>query len=433
MAKFAIFQVSVNFFILVTGLGLDQALMREFNEANSPRKLLISILKVLGVTASFGVIVLGIIKIYAHEVLSGSITISMALACVLMLLNRVYNSFIRMSGDGLAFAIDAVAPKLIQLILVLIVGGGFLAVLSYDLVVKIIVATSMISLLYEVVVANKIGRKLDGNNVGTNIKIQPQYTDLLKFGAPLVPGAVAFYAISASSVYVIGLKGTPVDVVIVSLAISVGGGLAVLGTVFSTLWTPFAYRWHAKAQSPALYGFIATLVVMGCAVVLLMILFVSPYLSIIFPDKYGSLTSLVVVVAVWNLLYIVSVVGSFGIGVKRMSTASMLISIAGAVISIGISTVVSQYFGAHGVLLVVLAAFFITLVLNCEISTRGWHRVLALDHYLMVGAMCISGVLFSFGFEWQAKLFLVLAIVFYIPSSYYGLSKVYTIFKATKP
>ncbi|WP_313135717.1 lipopolysaccharide biosynthesis protein [Stutzerimonas nitrititolerans] len=432
MAKFAIFQVSVNFFILVASLGLDQALMREFNEVNSPRKLLAAALVMLGITAPVCIVALAFIKIYAYEALSESITVPMALACILMVLNRMYSSFIRMSGEGFAFAIDLVLPKLLQLTTILVLGSASLAVLSYNLVVTIIVAASVCSLLYEVVVTRRIGRRLEKPSLGANKKNQPDYADMLKFGAPLVPGAVAFYAISASSIYIIGFNGASTEVVIASLAISVGGGLAVLGTVFSTVWTPFAYRWHARAQSPELYGFIATIVVMVCSVFLLAILFVSPYLSFMFPDQYGGLTRLVVIVAAWNLLYIVSIVGSFGIGVKRMSVTSMLISTCGAVVSICASIIVNPYYGAHGVLLAVLGAFVVTLILNCEFSTRGWRRVVVLPHYVMVVVMCVSVVLFSFEYQWQSRLVLMLAIVGYLPFLCSGVAGAYALFKCAE-
>lgn len=429
MAKFAMFQTNANFFALIVSLGLDQALAREFHETRSPGKLLRLVLQLIFLAIPLGILALGIIRLTVHGPASASITAGMAAACVLMLLNRIYSTFIRMSGDGVAYAIDIVTPKVFQLSLIALIGSQSLLVLTYDVVVGIFVASAAAALCYEIVMAGRIGRLFEGKAVAQARTFVPRYTDLLKFSAPLVPGALAYYAISASALYIVGMYGNARDVVTTALAISVGGGLAVLQSVFATLWTPFAYRWHANGGSPALYRHIATVVTMGCALCLLASLFLVPYLPLLFPDKYSGLARLVVLVIVWNLLYLVSIVGSFGIGVKRMSFTSMTISIGGAVLSIGTSIVATRHFGAIGALLSVLASFIVTLVLNCELSTRGWKRVVGVRHYLMVGAMAMAGAMFSLGYDWEARLLLIFSMIFYFPTARAGCVQIHAIYK----
>jgi len=415
MAKFAMFQTNVNFFALVVGLGLDQALAREFHETRSPRGLLKKVLQLVFLAIPVGIVGLEVVRLKGDALASASITVGMAAACILMLLNRIYSSFIRMSGNGVAYAVDIVTPKVFQLSMIVLIGSYSLVNLTYDVVVTVFVFSAACALCYEVFVAGRIGRRFEADESTKRRNAPPRHADLLKFSAPLVPGALAYYAISASAIYIVSAHSDSREVVTISLAISVGGGLAVLQSIFSTLWTPFAYRWHANSGSPALYGHIATLVTMGCAVLLLVSLFAAPYLALLFPDKYNGLARLVVLVIVWNLLYLISIVGSFGIGVQRMSFTSMTISIVGAVLSIGMSLVFTRDYGALGALLSVLAAFLVTLVLNCEMSTKAWKRVVGLHHYLMAGAMAAAGVMFSIGYAWQAQLLVALSIIFYLP------------------
>jgi O-antigen/teichoic acid export membrane protein len=429
MARFAMFQTNANFFALIVSLGLDQALAREFHETNSPGRLLNKVLQLVLLSIPVGVLGLGIIKLNADGPVSASVTLGMALACVLMLLNRIYSSYIRMSGNGVAYAIDIATPKVFQLSLIALLGSQSLVVITYDVVVGIFVASAAAALCFEIFMAGRIGRSFGPGSGAIGAKPPPRYAELLKFGAPLVPGALAYYGISASAIYIVSVYGTSREVVTTSLAISVGGGLAVLQSVFSTLWTPFAYRWHARNGSPALYGYIATVVTMACSVLLLASLFVAPYLSILFPEKYAGLPDLLVLVIVWNLLYLVSIVGSFGIGIKRMSFTSMTISLVGALLSIGMSIIATRHFGAQGALLAVLAAFIVTLVLNCEFSARRWTRVVGLHHYLMVAVMTTAGIIFSLGCDWQAKLLLAASIIFYLPIFKAGLTQTYAIHK----
>jgi O-antigen/teichoic acid export membrane protein len=431
MARFAMFQTNANFFALIVSLGLDQALAREFHETRSPAKLLKKVLHLILISVPVGVAGLAIIKLHDDGPASASVTTGMAAACVLMLLNRIYSSYIRMSGNGTAYAIDIATPKIFQLSLIALLGTQSLMVITYDVVVGIFVASAAAALCYEIVMAGQIGRAFEASGAVVGNKAPPRYVDLLKFGAPLVPGAIAYYGISASAIYIVGMYGTPREVVTTSLAISVGGGLAVLQSVFTTLWTPFAYRWHASNGSPMLYSHIATLVAMACSVLLLASLFVAPYLTILFPEKYYGLPSLLVLVIVWNLLYLISIVGSFGIGIKRMSFTSMAISLAGALLSIGMSILATRSFGALGALLSVLAAFVVTLVLNCECSTRRWKRVVGPHHYLIVATMTIAGVLFSLGYDWQAKLLLVVSIISYVPASRAAFIQTYAIHKSS--
>lgn len=415
MAKFAMFQTNGNFFALVISLGLDQALAREFHETDSPRGLLKKILLLVFLAIPVGILGLQIVKMNTHGPASASITAGMAVACVMTLLNRIYSSFIRMSGNGVAYAVDIVTPKVFQLAAIALIGTYSLMALTYEVVIAICAMSAACALCFEILVSRRIGRLFEAASGKKERRAVPRYTDLLKFSAPLVPGALAYYAISASALYIVSSHGNSREVVTISLAISVGGGLAVLQSVFSTLWTPFAYRWHANGGSTLLYKHIATMVTMGCAVLLLMSLFVAPYLSLLFPGKYSNLSRLVVLVIVWNLLYLVSIVGSFGIGVKRRSFTSMTISIFGAALSIGMSVIATRYYGARGALLSVLGAFIVTLVLNCEFSAKAWERVVASHHYLMVAAMTAAGAMFSFGYGWQAQLLLASSIVFYLP------------------
>ena len=429
MAKFAMFQTNVNFFALIVGLGLDQALAREFHETRSPAGLLKKVLQLVFIAIPVGVLALGIIKFYGQGLASASITAGMVAACVLMLLNRIFSSFIRMSGNGVAYAIDIVTPKVFQLSVLALIGSQAIFVITYDVVVGIFVFSAAAALAYEIWMARRIGIAYESSTEARGIKEPPRHSALLKFSAPLVPGALAFYAISASAIYIVGAHGNSREVVTTSLAISVGSGLAVLQSVFATLWTPFAYRWHARGGAPALYSHIATLVTMGCAVFLLASLFLAPYIPILFPEKYSGIPKLLVLVIVWNLLYLVSIVGSFGIGIKRMSFTSMTISLLGASLSIGMSIFAGKYFGSLGVLLSVLAAFVVTLVLNCELSAKGWERVVGTQHYLMVSAMVASGVIFSLGHEWLAAGILSLSIIFYLPKFRSGVIQVSAIYK----
>lgn len=415
MAKFAMFQTNINFFALIVGLGLDQALSREFHETRNPAKLLKKVLQLVFLAIPVGIAGLVIIKLYGSGVASASITTGMVAACALMLLNRIFSSFIRMSGNGIAYAIDIVTPKIFQLSVLALLGSQAIVVITYDVVVGIFVFSAGAALIYEIWMARRIGMSYALSGAVRGTKPTPAHFDLLRFSIPLVPGALAFYAISASAIYVVGANGNSRDVVTTSLAISVGSGLAVLQSVFVTLWTPFAYRWHARSGTPALYAHIATLVTMGCAVFLLASLFIAPYLPVLFPEKYNGIPRLLVLVIVWNLLYLISIVGSFGIGIKRMSFTSMLISLTGAALSIGTSIIAGKYFGSLGVLLSVLLAFVVTLILNCELSTKGWERVVGGQHYMMVGAMTISGVVFSLGYEWEAEVLMALCIISYLP------------------
>lgn len=429
MAKFAVFQTNINFFALIVGLGLDQALAREFHETRSPAKLLRKVLQLVLFSIPFGVTGMIIIKLYGGGVASASITTGMMAACSLMLLNRIFSSFIRMSGNGVAYAVDIVTPKIFQLLVLALLGSQAIIVITYDVVVGIFVFSSGAALAYEIWMARRIGVSYELNGVTRGTKPAPHHFDLLRFSVPLVPGALAFYAISASAIYVVGMNGNSREVVTTSLAISVGSGLAVLQSVFVTLWTPFAYRWHARKGTPTLYSHVATLVTMGCAVFLLASLFVAPYFPVFFPEKYNGIPKLLVLVIVWNLLYLISIVGSFGIGVKRMSFTSMTISLIGATLSIGMSLISSKYFGSLGVFLSVLSAFIVTLVLNCEFSSKGWERVVRMHHYAMVAAIVCSGMMFSLGHEWEAVVVLVLSIILYLPKFRSGVIQTYAIYK----
>jgi O-antigen/teichoic acid export membrane protein len=429
MAKFVIFLTNTNFFVLLVSLGLDQALAREFHEARSPKKLIKNVLQLVLLAIPIGILGLGAIKASTNGLSSDAITAPMVISCILLLLNRIYSTYIRMSGKGIAYAIDIVTPKALQLSAIVMIGSQSVHLLSYDFVVKIFISSAALMLCYEVFMTNRIARSLELCDERSKLKNQPHYADLLKFGVPLVPGALAYYAISASAIYIVAAHGNYREVVTVSLAISLGGGLAVLQSVFATLWTPFAYRWQSKNKSPALYGHIATILTTACSVLLLASMIFVPLLSKIFPEKYGGISGLVILVIAWNLLYLISIVGSFGVGVMRMSMISMIISIVGASISIVTSIVANEHLGAHGVLIAVLCAFNITLILNCEFSAHRWHRVVAWKHYIMVGVMTISGVMFSFKYEWQAQLMLIISIAFYIPSFRSGSTKAHELIK----
>lgn len=415
MAKFAMFQTNANFFVLIIGLGLDQALAREFNETDSPRTLLKKVLLLVSLALPVGITGLEVIRLNTEGLIHASITYGMIGACSVMLFNRIFSSFIRMSGNGVVYAIDIVTPKVFQLSIIALVGRYSLIGLTYDAVVGIVAVSAACGLCFEIFITRRIGLALDANGGAKKCGAAPRSVDLLKFSAPLVPGALAYYAISSSAIYIVSAQGNSREVVTISLAISVGGGLAVLQSIFSTLWTPFAYRWYAKGGSSLLYKNIATIVTMGCAVLLLLSFFVIPYLSLIFPKKYSGISRLVVIVIVWNLLYLVSIVGSFGIGVKRRSFASMTISIVGASLSVGTSLIATRYYGALGALLSVLCAFVVTLVLNCEFSAKTWQRVVAMEHYFMVGVMTIAAGMFSLGYSWQAQLLLASSIIVFIP------------------
>ncbi|MCJ1883437.1 oligosaccharide flippase family protein [Pseudomonas sp. LA21] len=371
IGRIAMLQLASGFCVLFFSLGLDQAYVRDYHESeNKPALLKISLLPglcllVVSLVPSF--ISPGFISRTLFSVDSVLISILVALSLLATLTSRFLSLVLRMQERGLAFSMSQVLPKVLFLCVV-----GVYCFLSFGFDLSHLVLAQVISLITVTLVFSWNVRQELSASIKSGIDIE-KLISMLRFGAPLIIGGVAFWGLTAMDKIFLRNLSTFEELGLYSVASSFAAAAAIFQNIFSTIWMPTVYRWVAEGVDTGKKIDQTTDYVLTAVVILFSVAgLLSWTVTYLLPPSYERVEYILVACMAYPLLYILSEVTGAGLGIARKSAHVMGASIFSAVVNLIINYLLTPKYGAAGAAVSTAISFWVFFFCRTELSCRLW-------------------------------------------------------------
>ena len=394
VGRLNVFQITLSFALLVSVLGLDQAYVREFHEAQDRAQLLracfapgfVCLLVLGGISALFAAPLAQWLYAEANPWWYwGTLT-----GILLSYLSRFLSLILRMQERGWAYSASQVLPKALQLLLVLAVAGAAFQKTFDHLLLITLASLGLVFVVYAWNTRSDWSAALHSHIDSAQLK------SLFAFGSPLILSGLAFWGLSATSTIALRSLSTLEELAVYSVANSFAGAAMVFQAIFSVVWAPTVYKWSAQGTDMRIVDKIAKQVLRAvCAIVLLCAAF-AWVLDYVLPPHYASVKSILLCMLMQPLLYTLSEVTAVGIGIKRRTVLAVWVTLAALLCNAGLSYWLVPQWGAKGAAIANATAFTVFFIARTEVSAQVWRDFNRAYLYLIAAILTSICILFSF-------------------------------------
>lgn len=388
VARFGLFQLAINSFLLVATLGLDQALVREYNETSNLHLLLKNCmapcLAVISIAASL--ILINVREFTSALFASPDMSLGMLTVATAFLLciHRFATLLVRMNSRGVLYSTADLLTKASQLAIMVV--AVWLEAFRHA---SFLMLAYLMSFILSTTILCWAERSTWRTALSASLKTEVM-KPLLAFGAPLVASGLAYWALTATGSLSIKWVSTLGELAKYSVALSLSNAAMLFQAIFVLIWTPIVYQWMAadiriealETVARRLMAFICllfTLAGLACG-----------FLGHMLPDHYAQIGQLVPGCLILPLLYTVAEVTGIGIAITRKTSLSIVVSVSALACCMLINGLLTEAYGAAGAAAASAGAGLMFFLTKSELSARVWrpmHRT-----KLYASAALITGV-----------------------------------------
>lgn len=382
IGRFAMFQISISFSILLFTLGLDQAYVREFHETENTASLLKATF-----APGFTILVVTIaawllLPVSLSEILFGHkslfTTCMLFWAILLAFSSRFLGLVLRMHERAFVFSLGLIAPKLVFVLLLVIYALSNLTLGFEALIAAQTTAFSAAFLTY--LLATRIEWKAA---LAASIN-KPKQQQMLGYATPLIGSGLAFWGLTAmDKAFLRGLSSFG-ELGVYSVAVSFAGVGLVFQSIFSTIWKPMVYKWSATKIETAKVVAVINSVAIAVIIIWCMTGVLSWIVPMALPAEYGKIENILLAAIAYPLLYTLSESTSVGIGITRRTSYSLLAALTAAGVNALANWLLIPVYGASGAAMATAMSFYIFFVIRTEASARLWQDFPRSRIYILV-------------------------------------------------
>jgi O-antigen/teichoic acid export membrane protein len=210
--------------------------------------------------------------------------------------------------------------------------------------------------------------------------------EMNRFGMPLVPAALALWAINFIDRLFIGQLKGQAEVGVYSLAVRVASVVVFLMTAFQLAWPAFAYSIKDDDEAKRTYAFVLTYLLFVTCWVALALGALAPWIVDVFDPKhrFGRSAEAVPLLAFATAAYSGYSVLAIGIGRARQTQYNWIVAGAAAAVNIVLNAILIPPYGMIGAAVATVAAYvalFVAMWLNSRRVypvAYQWRRVLTI-------------------------------------------------------
>lgn len=390
IGRLSMMQITISFSLLLFSLGLDQAYVREFHEAEDKPSLLRAVILPGISLLTLIIIILAIIPWSISKLLFGIdstfLTLLLGIAVYLSFFSRFLGLILRMQEKGLAYSTSQVLPKLLFLLIVL----GYIWI-GVDAVFENLMLANTLSLLAVFIIFSWNTRKYWILALTANVDKFKQY-QMLRYSVPLIGSGLAFWGLTTTDkLFLRGLSSFS-ELGIYSISFSFAGVALIFQAIFSTVWAPMVYKWVKEGID---IDKIKTVINYAALVVVLIWSLSGSFswlVTYILPENYNDVQYILVAAMAYPLLYTLSEATGVGINVKRQTLYSLLAAILALIINAVGNWLLIPNYGAAGAAIASAIAFLIFFVIRTEISSRIWISFPRIKMYLIVSLLALTSI-----------------------------------------
>lgn len=375
--------------VIALSLGLDQAYVRWFHESANPSQLFAKVVRIAGLTT---VVVLGLsiplgtqLSRLMFATPDAKLVWLLGLALLFSVGTRFLSLPLRMRGRGLAFSAGQIAPK------VVLVGGLVLVKLGFFprnfRTLALLLMLSMLAGFAAYVVATP------DRGTKTSARDDSSPRELLAFSAPLILSSFVYWGLSATTTITLRAFASLHELGVYGLASSIAAAAAIFQVIFSTIWAPVIYRWHARGPVREQLTVVARLTTLVALLAVSLATAASPLIAAVLPRSYAGVGPLIACSVVPTALYAVSEVTGIGIYLERRTWLSLWATGAALVVNVGLSIPMVMSMGVRGAVFANVLAYAVFYLGRSELSGLVMRDRFARSTYPWIALMLLVSAL----------------------------------------
>lgn len=201
---------------------------------------------------------------------------------------------------------------------------------------------------------------------------KPMLVKLLQFGLPMVPGAVASFALTIADRYLLNWYGSADAVGRYDIVYKFGMIInMLLVTPFRTAWLPFIFSVQQKPEANKIYaGALTYFLLLGTLLFLIVSLFTREIILLFSTQAYLTGVPAVPLVALGYIFYGLFLIVDIGVLLKVKTFYYTIIYGLGAVINIGLNIIYIPQYGMMAAAVNTTIAYFVALIIMYVVSQR---------------------------------------------------------------
>lgn len=393
VGKISMLQVVSSFCILLFGLGLDQAYVREYHESSNRSQLF-----KMAVLPGFLVIFISLWLIYLinNTVISkwlyGEQDIYLSVVTIFFFLFSFLLRFLalilRMEERAFSYSFSQLLPKVFFLIFILATVW-----LGYKQNTYNLITANLLSVVVGFFMFSWGTRKVWLLSLVSTINWNKQ-KELLIYGLPLVFGGLASWGLNVMDKLFLRSLSNFTELGVYSVAMSIAGVVILFSGIFNTIWSPMVYKWVSEGQVDIKkINNISEYVLAASYFIIMISGLLSWIIPFFLPPEYSSIQYLITVCLLGPLFYTLSETTAIGITIKRKTSLSMIASISAMLVNLCGNYLLVPTLGAAGAAASTAVAFWIFYILRTEFSKRVWERIDRNRSYIVTFFVLIASII----------------------------------------
>ncbi|KKL95473.1 hypothetical protein LCGC14_1854230, partial [marine sediment metagenome] len=248
IGRVALLSVFLNLSFLALALGLDQSFLRFYNEIENKKKLLFNALfpgiMLFSITALF-LSNSGTLSQWIFDIENTTYT-NLILLCVFChLLSRISSSILRMNEEAVLFSITQSIQKIILIIgLIILVNKYNSGSIDFYFLIYLVSISWLLLLLVHLSLNKRLF--ISVLKQGVSLVDFSLLSKLFKYSFPLALNGLLFWGLTALDKISLKYLSSLSDVGMYSIATSLAFAGFILKSMFSSIWVPLVYKWHAQ-------------------------------------------------------------------------------------------------------------------------------------------------------------------------------------------
>jgi len=221
---------------------------------------------------------------------------------------------------------------------------------------------------------------------------------LVHFGIPIVPGAVAGWALTVSDRYLLNLFATPADVGLYDIAYKFGMILhMILVMPFRTAWLPFVFSVKEDKNATNIYSISLTYFLLAATLIFLVIsLFAKEIIVLASTSAYLPGVKAIPLVALAYIFFGIYYIVDIGVLLRVKTIYYTIITGIGAVVNISLNIIMIPKIGMMAAAINTTIAYFLIMVLMYFISKKLYSITYETKRLLKIVAL--GSIIFIFGY-----------------------------------
>lgn len=382
--KAALYATAEGVLLLLSKLGMNNALVREYREHEDKSRLVFHVVVLpLIVSTTFAIL----LWIFARPVsifLFGDVhaRIIQVLGCNLILnvLSTTSITLLRMEDRAIAFSLLQILARALTFLLTL----GFLLFFerSFHGIIYAGFCATLLTLILQLILTRRSWRVCQGIDWNS-------LRSLVRIGFPMVPAGLLYWAFTSMDKIALRSWSSLTELGIYAAAFKIVMILELFRRSFSTFWAPSAYRWHHEGASPERFRFAGEAVSLVMVAVFACFVLSRGILIRMLGEEYAGGVSIIPFLLFVPIMETISLVTRVGVElVKRYNYQPLIVALPAGLNMLGNYLLVPRL-GALGAGISTSLSYALFFVVGTHLSRKLWMPVRVWKIYLNVVGMYI--------------------------------------------